>query len=311
MSSHLLKLGAFGLGLAVVFTAALGLGRAVGPEPAPAAPVAATHAQHAPADGPAPAAAEVVGGLQITQDGYRLAPLSATLSTGRAQPFRFRILGPDHQPVTAYTTSHTKDLHLIVVRRDLTGFQHVHPSLSPDGTWSVPLAVAAPGQYRVFADFKPAARADGLTLGADVPAPGDYRPRTLPPAVRTATVDGYTVSLAGDLSPGGASKLTLTVRKGGAPVTDLQPYLGAYGHLVALRDGDLAYLHVHPDDSGGKAGPDIAFHAEVPAAGAYRLYLDFQHGGKVRTAEFTAIAGPAVAVPTLSTGHDADGHTHD
>src|SRR5688500_14321657 len=103
MSSPLLKLGAFGLGLAVVFTAALGLGRAVGPEPAPAAPVAAHDAQHAPGDGPAPAAAEVVGGLQITQDGYRLAPLSATLSTGAAQPFRFRILGPDHRPVTAYT----------------------------------------------------------------------------------------------------------------------------------------------------------------------------------------------------------------
>jgi hypothetical protein len=196
-----------------------------------------------------------------------------------------------------------------VVRRDLTGYQHVHPALGTDGIWSVPLAVAAPGQYRVFADFQPAAHPDGLTLGADVPAPGDYRPRTLPPAARTATVDGYTVTLAGDLTPGGSSKLTLTVRKDGAPVTDLQPYLGAYGHLVALRDGDLAYLHVHPDDSGGAAGPDIAFHAEVPAAGAYRLYLDFQHGGTVRTAEFTAVAGPAVAVPTPA--HEADGHTHD
>jgi hypothetical protein len=301
------KLGAFGVGLAVVFTAALGLGRTVGP---PAAP-AATHDQHADTS-PAPDA--VPAGLQIAQDGYRLVPLTTTLSTGAPEPFRFQVLGPDGDPVTAYTTSHDKELHLIVVRRDLAGFQHVHPSRAADGTWSIPLAVAAPGQFRVFADFQPAGRADGLTLGADVPAPGDYRPRPLPPVARTSTVDGYQVTLAGDLTPGGSSKLTLSVHKDGRPVTDLQRYLGAYGHLVALRDGDLAYLHVHPDES-STAGPEVAFHAEVPSAGSYRLYLDFQHDGKVRTAEFTAVAG--TPAPTTSStprpsasAHDADGHTH-
>jgi hypothetical protein len=107
------------------------------------------------------------------------------------------------------------------------------------------------------------------------------------------------------------------VSKDGRPVTDLQPYLGAYGHLVALRDGDLAYLHVHPDGTPGDgrtaAGPEIVFHAEVPSAGSYRLYLDFQHAGVVRTAEFTAIAGPpAPAAPPAPSASslDADGHTH-
>ncbi len=55
--------------------------------------------------------------------------------------------------------------------------------------------------------------------------------------------------------------------------------------------GDLAYLHVHPDgepgDGATKPGPAITFFAEVPSAGSYRLYLDFKHGGVVRTAEFT------------------------
>jgi hypothetical protein len=314
------KLGAFGLGLAVVFTAALGLGRTVGPAPAPAA----THNQHAETGGAEAAAVGVPAGLQVAQDGYRLVPLSTALSTGTPQPFRFRVLGPDGAPVTTYTTSHDKDLHLIVVRRDLSGFQHVHPTLAADGTWSIPLAVPAPGQYRVFADFQPAGHADGLTLGVDVPASGDYRPRPLPALSRTSTVDGYTVTLAGDLKPGGSSELTLSVSKDGRPVTDLQPYLGAYGHLVALRDGDLAYLHVHPDGTPGDgrtaAGPEVTFHAEVPSAGDYRLYLDFQHAGKVRTAEFTATAGapaptadPATPTPTPSTssGHGADGHTHD
>jgi hypothetical protein len=191
------------------------------------------------------------------------------------------------------------------VRRDLSGFRHVHPTRSADGLWSVPLTLTDPGQYRVFADFQPADRAEGLTLGVDVPVAGAYRPTPLPAPSTTAEVDGYRVELTGTLAPGASSKLTLTVTKDGRPVTDLQPYLGAFGHLVALRDGDLAYLHVHPEESG--PGPAITFHAEVPSAGAYRLYLDFQHGGTVRTAEFTALAGNV----TLPNSHDATPHTHD
>lgn len=280
-----IKISGYGVGVAAVFTAALGLGNLAGPSETPASRDSGmehgdTHA--------APAVAhEPPGGLQVSQDGYRLVPVSSTLSTERPASFAFQVLGPDGHPVTRYTPTHEKDLHLIVVRRDLSGFQHIHPTLAANGTWSIPLRAAAPGQYRVFADFRPADRDEGLTLGVDVPAPGDYRPVPLPAPARTTTVDGYTVTLAGDLVPGASAKLTLRVSKAGTPVTDLQPYLGAYGHLVALREGDLAYLHVHPGDDGA-AGPEITFHAEVPTAGTYRLYLDFRHGGTVHTAEFTA-----------------------
>jgi hypothetical protein len=279
------KVGVFGVGLVVAFAGAFGVGRIAGPQEQPAA--------HQPA-------AEH-GGLQVSERGYRLVPRVAGLAAGVRSEFRFQILGPDGQPVTRYTPTHEKDLHLIVVRRDLSGFQHVHPSMAGDGTWSIPLSVAAAGQYRVFADFQPAGQDRALTLGVDVPAAGAYEPRPLPAPARVAEVAGYRVELAGDLVPGTASRLTLRVTRGATPVTDLQPYLGAYGHLVALRDGDLAYLHVHPDGTPGDgrtpAGPDVIFHAEVPSAGAYRLYLDFQHGGAVHTAEFTAIAGPAASAP--------------
>jgi len=204
------------------------------------------------------------------------------------------VLGPDGAPVTRYTPTHERDLHLIVVRRDLAGFQHVHPTVGGDGVWRIPLTVAQPGQYRIFADFQPAVRTGPLTLGVDVPAAGYYQPTPLPLPARTATVDGYTVDLTGDLAAGDTSTVTLRVSRDGQPVTDLEPYLGAYGHLVALREGDLAYLHVHPDGAPGDghtaAGPGITFHAEVPSAATYRLYLDFQHAGTVHTAEFTAIA---------------------
>ncbi|MFC0533343.1 hypothetical protein [Phytohabitans kaempferiae] len=311
------RMAGYALGLAAVFAAALGTGRVVGgpePVPPPAAHDGGGHAESG--DGHDSAAPEVPGGLLVAQDGYRLVPVSGGLPVGRAEPFRFRVVGPDGQAVTDYTPTHDKDLHLIAVRRDLSGFQHVHPTMAADGTWSIPLAAAAPGQHRIFADFQPAARDEGLTLGVDVPASGDYRPTPLPAPAREATVDGYTVRLTGDLVPGTASKLTLSISRDGAPVTDLQPYLAAYGHLVALREGDLAYLHVHPEGEPGDgktaAGPDITFYAEVPSAGAYRLFLDFQHAGKVRTAEFTAVAGDAELPPAPPTpGHDDDGHGHD
>ncbi|MFM9662849.1 hypothetical protein ACKI2B_46205, partial [Streptomyces scabiei] len=81
------------------------------------------------------------------------------------------------------------------------------------------------------------------------------------------------------------------------PVTDLQPYLGAYGHLVALRSGDLAYLHVHPNGEPGdgttRPGPTVSFTATAPSDGTYRLFLDFKHEGKVHTAAFTVRTGGA------------------
>lgn len=298
------KLSAYGIGLVLIFGAAAGAGRAIGPDqpPVPAPPPTGGHAA-APAAG-------FPGGLQIAQDGYRLQTVTQQLSVGAARQFAFRVLGPDGEPVTDYTENHDKDLHLILVRRDLSGFQHLHPALAPDGTWSVPITVDAPGQYRVLADFQPGGATEALTLGVDVPAPGDYQPRPLPAVARTTEVDGYTVTLTGELRPSAASELALSVSRNGQPVTDLEPYLGALGHLVVLREGDLAYLHVHPtsDDA-------LAFQAEVPSPGAYRLYLDFQHGGTVRTAEFTATTtGVTPPTPTAGTpgdDHDADGHTHD
>ena len=74
-------------------------------------------------------------------------------------------------------------------------------------------------------------------------------------------------------------------------MTDLQPYLGALGHLVAIRNGDLAYLHVHPlEDADDSGGPQVRFAVEVPTAGTYGLFFDFSHGDEVRTASTIAVA---------------------
>ncbi|WP_433256851.1 hypothetical protein ACQPYK_18700 [Streptosporangium sp. CA-135522] len=329
------KLGAYALGLVVIFGGALGAGNAVGSTGTP--PVADGHQIHTTPDPsrsagghgahtePAPnqstTSTSIPGGLQVSQDGYTLTPETTTIQPGQATDFRFTVTGPDGGPVTGYQTQHDKKLHFIVVSRDLGHFQHLHPELTGDGVWSVKLTLPEAGAYRAFADFVPEG-GSGLTLGADLQAPGDYAPGALPPVSRTSTVDGYTVTLDGDLVSGRASKLTLKVSKDGHPVTDLQPYLGAYGHLVALRGGDLAYLHVHPDGEPGDgktpAGPEITFYAEVPSRGDYRLFLDFQHEGTVRTADFTARADetPAQATtdpkpsatPSASGSHGAHNH---
>lgn len=294
------RLGGFALAAALVFGGAYGVGQAAGPI---GTLTDTGHRGGHPDDTATPATGSgelPAAGLLISQDGYRLQLTSDDAIAGQPEEFAFRILGPDGAPVTEFSPTHDKRMHLILARRDLSGFQHVHPAMDTDGTWRIPVTFAAAGDHRAFADFAPTGSQDAITLGADVAVAGNYTPVALPEPAATATIDGYTVELAGDLVPGRTSKLTLTVSRDGRPVTDLQPYLAAYGHLVALRDGDLAYLHVHPDGAPGdgrtEPGPQITFFAEVPSAGDYRLYLDFQHEGTVRTAEFTAVAqqqGPA------------------
>jgi hypothetical protein len=202
-----------------------------------------------------------VRGLAISDRGY-------TLQLDRGTPLSFRITR-DGKPVRDFDVEHTKRMHVIVVRRDLTGFQHLHPTMRPDGTWSVPLTLPAPGTYRVYADF--AIDGEPHTLAADLTADGEVRSQTLPPASNTATVDGMTVTRKG---------LDFSVTRGGKPVA-LQDYLGAKGHLVALRQGDLAFLHVHPDED------RLRFEADLDTRTRYRLFLQFKTDGRVHTAAFT------------------------
>lgn len=311
-----LRLAGFGVVLAAMFGTAWGVGAATGTAvaPVPAGHGGAASAPHDgghggagnnQADASSAATVDVPGGLMVAQSGYRL-DVSAEQPPGQGRRLALRILLADGRALTAFEESHDKRLHLIVVRRDLTGFQHVHPQMAADGTWTVPVDLT-PGTWRVFADFVPGAGqtpGDTVTLGGDLQVPGAFQPRPLPAAATTTTVDGYTVKLDGQLTAGGESKLALSVSRDGRPVTDLQPYLAAYGHLVVLRAGDLAYLHVHPAGSLGDgtttAGPQVEFYATAPSPGRYRLYLDFQHQGTVRTAELTVDVGPRPAGPPTS-----------
>jgi len=308
------KVVGFLAGLAAFFGLALGLGRVVGPVGEPAAAHSATgedaHGSDSHAQPPGSTAADLPGGLMVAQDGYALRLVAGTANAGQDVPVSFTVTGPDGKPVTAFDVQHEKPLHLIAVRRDFTGYQHVHPTLGADGTWSTGLDLE-PGVWRLFADFQ-ATGGPALTLGTDLVVAGAAALAEPQSETRTVHLDDYTVTVAGDVVPGQDATLTLSVTKDGQPVTDLQPYLGAYGHLVALREGDFAYLHVHPDgkpgDGATRPGPDVVFHAEVPSAGSYRLYFDFQHESVVHTAPLVVTTNAAATAPTPTPDHSGDDH---
>jgi hypothetical protein len=119
------------------------------------------------------------------------------------------------------------------------------------------------------------------TLADDLSTDGAVSWKPLPAVRSVASVDGFRVRLAeGPTRAGEESRLTFVVMRGGRRIRT-QDYLGAKGHLVALREGDLAFLHVHPD------AETLDFEATFPSAASYRLFLQFKVDGHVHTAEFT------------------------
>ncbi|MFW6600412.1 hypothetical protein ACQBAU_18190 [Propionibacteriaceae bacterium Y2011] len=222
-------------------------------------------------------------GTVNTHEGFTLTLLTPELPVGDQQ-LRLLITGPDGRPVTDFDVVHEKQLHLIAVRSDLTGFTHVHPTMAPDGTWTTMINLTA-GDWRVYADVRPTGETEAFVLGADLTVPGEASRTALPAPDNTVEVDGYTVAL--DVNPAeGEQDLTVTISRDGTPVTDLQTYLGAYAHVVLLREVDLSYNHVHPHE-GGPAGPDVPATVHFPANGKYRMYVEFQHEGSLHRAEFT------------------------
>jgi hypothetical protein len=275
------RLGLFGALLAGVFGLALLVGSLAGPEAQTAQrPAHGTesllHGEAAGkhAAGAGTAAAEP--GLAVARDGLRLVLEQPMLARERRAEVRFTIVDDAGDAVRDFDLAHEKRMHLILVRRDLAGFQHLHPEQGPDGSWAASADLSLGGTWRVFADFT----RDGeqQTLGTDLQVPGMFRPVELEaPATTARTESGLEVRLRRD-----GPRVEFAVQRDGRDVTaQLDAYLGAKGHLVTLRTGDLVYLHTHPE------GDELAFETELPTDGAYRLWVQFQLDGRVHTAAFT------------------------
>jgi len=233
-------------------------------------------------------------------------------------PFRlvFSIIDDRGERLRRFATVHEKQMHLIVVRRDLDNFQHLHPTFNETTREFTLDSVTFPsnGPYRVFADFTPAEGQigpSGELLGAtpwmDMTV-GDttgFRMQALGAAELRQEIGEYTVGLRTPKRPsaGDEAMLRFVIERGGQPVTDLEPYLGALGHAVVLREGDLEFLHAHAVEqkASSQTGEiDIAVHFRMP--GRYKAFVQFQHKRRVLTAAFV--------LPTVEEGSEEAAQPH-
>lgn len=270
------KIGAFIGALVVIAGMAFGIAKTLsdGDEPV-------RSAGSAPGAGESEDLGQSKAGVHDSDGRFRVVMNEIDFQSGVPQDVEFQIRrGTDI--VRGYQIESDRKMHLIVVRHDLSGFQHVHPELGEDGTWRSQVKFASSGPYRAYADFQ----VDGKrqTIPFDLTVAGDYDPRTLPDPQRSAEVDGYSVRLRAS-GENDRKRFEYRVTRNGRPVNDLQDYLGSKGHLVAINVRTLTYSHVHPV---GAQGNRVSFIAELGVSeGSFRLFFQFLHDGKVHTVPLT------------------------
>jgi len=220
-------------------------------------------------------------GLSDTASGFGLRIEPTSLTARARSRLAITIVDGGGDPITGLRGEDGEPpLHLILVRRDLTGYQHLHPRPTGAG-FAVDVTLPRAGIWRAYADFE--VGGEKVVLGRDLVVPGGFAPQAPAVLTRSAAVDGYRIELDDEeLRAGTEATLTFRISRDGRPVDGLQPYLGAAGHLVAIREDDLAYLHVHPLDE--LRPGELGFDVELDQPGRYVLYLQFKHSGRVHTA---------------------------
>ncbi|MDQ0920756.1 FixH family protein [Paenibacillus sp. V4I5] len=216
------------------------------------------------------------------------------LSTDKPQPnqetaITIKIQDKNGKPIDKLDTVHEKQMHLIIVSKDLSFFNHIHPENKGNGEFTVTTQFPTAGDYKVIADITPTGmgamnKSQWFTIQGNVPAPKAIDPD----ATLTKVVDGKEVTLSIDhLMANKELNLNFNIKDAQTKqsVTDLQPYLGAVGHVVILTQDAENYLHVHPTEEKAK-GPDAKFMTTFPQSGVYKIWGQFQQNGKVFTVPF-------------------------
>ncbi len=203
---------------------------------------------------------------------------------------------------------HEQLSHLIVVSEDLSFFDHVHAERREDGAFALPYTFPAGGTYVLFADFVPKATGRQVVARHEVVVEGEAHAAE-PLRATTGDVaagEGLRARLQAEPEPLSEGPATLTLRvtgEGDQPAGDLEPYLGAGGHMVIISEDTQAFLHAHPfvegaaHDGGHHAGagareeptrygPELAFHTEFPRLGHYKVWAQVKRAGEVVTFPF-------------------------
>lgn len=199
-----------------------------------------------------------------------------------------QIQDDDGTQIKAFDLLHEKLVHLIVVREGLDEFAHLHPEVDDSGKITADFAFSKSGKYRLFADHQPQGKSPGLATG-ELMVAGDDDPAAALVANPSPEVVVDKITARVDFAPG---EQETTVRfqlvtANGKPIDDLQPYLGAMGHLVIISAAGSEYVHAHPLSEAKTApGGVVEFAAHFPDPGIYKAWGQFQRGGSVFTVPF-------------------------
>jgi hypothetical protein len=224
---------------------------------------------------------------------------AGVIQPGRPFSLKLVVRAPGRDDVVKdFTVVHERRFHLFVISRDLLHYRHLHPTQDPNGAWVEDLTLPEAGEYRVYADVLPAGARPQLlveTLRVEGPAGASPQPATLEPDTGfERTLGDLRVRLTvprGGLTAGGHQSLQFqfTHAETGAPIRDLQPYLGAWGHTVMVSEDMAHFVHAHPSEAlvGKTGGPQLTFAASPPAPGTYRVWTQVMRDGAVETVVFT------------------------
>jgi hypothetical protein len=209
------------------------------------------------------------------------------------------------EPIKKFELVHDRPYHVFVISQDMTEFFHIHPEQRPDGTWAVDVTLPKPGYYKVLSDFLPAGGSTQFIARPIVTAgyTGDLVASSAhlePDRELTKTIDDITAEVTYDpkrfvAGVYGHLRFHLTNAATGAPIRDLQTYLGAFGHTLIMSEDMVEYVHSHPIENvppGSnveevRGGPDVAFEGLMPRPGRYRAWTQFRRHDKISTFTFT------------------------
>ena len=260
---------------------------------------------------------------------YRLEfrTIPAVVKPGEKTKLLFRIFHPGTgEPIKKFESVHERQYHLFVISQDMDYFQHIHPEEQPDGTWTIDVTLPKPGYYKVLSDFMPGGGASQfiarpLVTAGYVDDLAHDSAHLVPDTVSTKTADDITATLSLDppmfaVGQYGHLNFNLTDTATGRPITDLQTYLGAFGHTLIMSEDMVDYVHSHPldilakaDDDGGvpqflippgadleklRGGPDVTFEGLMPKPGRYRAWTQFRRNDRLHTftSTFEVLASP-------------------
>lgn len=213
--------------------------------------------------------------------------LPKQLTAGQPTSLQFH-LERDGKRVEELEPTHEKLMHLILVRDSLDEFLHVHPEVAEDGRAQIDLTVPEAGSYQVYVDYQPMDGGPG-TARSTLSVAGDARPAAelktnAPGEVNVGELHADIAIVPSRDGKSQAITLRLKDRQTGGPVTDLEPYLGAMGHLVVIQTATKAYIHAHPEH--GKSTSEVTFEVHPPASGHYAGWAQFQRRGAIVTVPF-------------------------